>query len=94
MSKTPPLFELGAIVATPAALRAMNLANMAPATLLHKHVTGDWTELSAHDLLLNQRATTDGTRVFSSYTLSTGTRLWVITEADRSSTLFLLPTEY
>lgn len=30
----------------------------------------------------------------SAYTLSTGVKVWVITEADRSATTFLLPSEY
>jgi hypothetical protein len=35
-----------------------------------------------------------GTRVFSAYDLGDGTRIWIITEADRSVTTILLPEEY
>ncbi len=30
----------------------------------------------------------------SGYTLSTGKKVWIITEADRSATTLLLPEEY
>jgi hypothetical protein len=32
--------------------------------------------------------------VFSAYELRDGTRIWIITEADRSVTTILLPEEY
>jgi len=35
-----------------------------------------------------------GWRILSAYTLSTGVKFWIITEADRSVTTFLLPDEY
>jgi hypothetical protein len=35
-----------------------------------------------------------GLRILSSYSLPTGAKVWVITEADRSSTCLLLPSEY
>jgi hypothetical protein len=30
----------------------------------------------------------------SAYTLTTGVKIWVITEADRSATTLLLPSDY
>jgi len=35
-----------------------------------------------------------GWRILSAYCLSNRTKIWVITEADRSSTTILLPEEY
>jgi len=35
-----------------------------------------------------------GHRILSAYTLNMGIRVWIITEADRSSTTILLPAEY
>lgn len=35
-----------------------------------------------------------GFRLLSAYTLPTSHRIWIITEADRSSTCILLPEEY
>jgi hypothetical protein len=42
----------------------------------------------------NLRAVREGRRVFSAYELRDGTRIWIITEADRSVTTLLLPAEY
>lgn len=87
------MFELGAVVATPAALEALTLAGVDPAELLARHVIGDWGDLGAEDKRLNSRELREGTRIFSAYDTPAG-RLWVITEADRSATTLLLPSEY
>ncbi|HXS95059.1 MAG TPA: hypothetical protein VN736_10670 [Candidatus Limnocylindrales bacterium] len=89
-----PRFELGLIVATPGALAALQEAGEHPAHFLARHVTGDWGDLDEHDHRENEFSVTNGFRILSAYTLSTGTRLWIITEADRSATTFLLPSEY
>ena len=46
------------------------------------------------DRLLNDQALIDGSRLLSAYKTLKGTKLWVITEADRSSTCILTPSEY
>ena len=89
-----PLFKLGQIVATPAALEALDRAGQQPWQLLVRHVQGDWGELDAEDRRLNDEAVKEESRILSAYTLKTGVRLWIITEADRSSTCLLLPEEY
>jgi len=61
---------------------------------LARHASGDWGEVNADDKALNDAALLDGTRLLSAYTAENGTRFWVITEADRSSTTVLLPEEY
>lgn len=88
------LFELGRVVATPGALKALQKAERSPAELLRRHVIGDWGDLSAGDKEANEAALQDGSRIFSAYVLPSGVKLWVITEADRSSTCILLPAEY
>jgi hypothetical protein len=42
----------------------------------------------------NEFAVEHGFRILSAYTTSAGETLWIITEADRSSTTLLLPSEY
>lgn len=86
------LFPLGRIVATPGALEA--LAPEEPIALLMRHQSGDWSELDAHDQRENDKSVRYGYRVLSSYTAVSGERIWLITEADRSSTCILLPSEY
>jgi len=63
-------------------------------TFLTRHANGDWGELDEHDLKANEYGLEHGLRLLSAYTLSSGVRIWVITEADRSSTTILLPSEY
>ena len=61
---------------------------------LSLHSRGNWGEVSEEDRRANDYAVEHGERVLSAYTLRTGERIWIITEADRSSTTILLPSEY
>jgi hypothetical protein len=87
-------FALGRLVATPGAMAAMIGSGDNPADYLARHLSGDWGELSPHDVAENEYAVSRELRIFSSYRLTDGTTIWVITEADRSSTTILLPEEY
>ncbi len=90
-----PLFDLGRVVATPGALALLTAAGENPADLLDRHVRGDWGEVPPEDARENARSLKYGWRVMSSYPVGdAGERVWVITEADRSSTCLLLPSEY
>ena len=89
------LFSLGQIVATPGALAALEKTGQTPLDFLSRHVRGDWGELDEHDRNENELSLKRGFRLLSSYRLSSGdTKVWVITEADRSVTTLLLPDEY
>ena len=88
-----PLFELGHLVATPGAIASLSEAGVASRDLLRRHVVGDWRDLDSFDSAENTRALETGARIFSAYETPAG-RIWVITEADRSSTCILLPSEY
>ncbi len=89
-----PRFPIGQIVATPGALSTLEEAEQAAIQLIKRHVAGDWGDLDDEDKASNERALLDGSRIFSAYVLKSGERLWVITEADRSSTCVLRPDEY
>jgi hypothetical protein len=95
MSKTG-LFRFlpGQIVATPGALEAIKASGDSPFDLLMRHLTGDWGDVAEHDRKENELSVKEGFRILSAYALSNGTKLWLITEADRSATTFLLPDEY
>jgi hypothetical protein len=88
-----PLFTLGRIVATPAARETLGELNYSSLDLLRRHMSGDWTEMDSEDQQSNREAIVEGDRIFSAYTIQ-GTKFWVITEADRSATTILLPSEY
>jgi hypothetical protein len=77
-------------VATPGAIEL----DVDLAALLARHSRGDWGDhLGAFDRRENDRALKTGERLLSAYDTPAG-RLWIITEADRSSTCLLLPSEY
>ena len=86
------LFNPGRIVSTPGALslaeRGVDLLEC-----LQRHLNGDWGDLCAEDKLENDFSLEHGLRLLSAYITPQG-KLWIITEADRSVTTFLLPEEY
>lgn len=87
------LFDIGSLVATPTALRHCVRNNVDPMQLVQRHASGDWGEIDAEDRKANDRAINHDLRIFSSYVVGDG-KVWCITEADRSSTCILLPSEY
>jgi len=90
----PHRFPLGQLLTTPAALAALQAAGLTPLVLLTRHAVGDWGELDPEDKQLNERALRDGGRLFSAYRFAAGSKVWVITEADRATTTVLLPEDY
>jgi hypothetical protein len=97
-------FDPGKIVMTPGAVEAMASARQRPSDFLHRHISGDWGELDAHDARANEAAMTSGLRLLSSYQTAADEVLWIITEAidlqagddpaRRALTTLLLPSDY
>lgn len=87
-------FTLGRVLATPGALDALRRNHSGAWSYLKRHVTGDWGDLDTADVAENELSLVEGFRLLSGYTMADGTRLWIITEADRSCTTLLLPNEY
>jgi hypothetical protein len=88
------LFALGRLLGTPGALSAFARTGENPITYVLRHWRLDPGVLSAEDQQANHRAVEHGGRILSAYLLRDGTRIWIITEADRSTTTVLLPDEY
>lgn len=86
--------KLGIIVATPGAIDALAGSKESSWDLLTRHRNGDHGDLPDEDKQTNAMAIKNGWRIMSSYTLTSGVRLWVLTEGDRSATTILLPEEY
>ncbi len=65
---------------------------------LARHQVGDPGILVAEDVDANLEAVKNGRRIFSAYAFESQPndtiKIWIITEADRSSTTILLPEEY
>ncbi len=87
-------FSLGRVVATPGAIEAFSDAEEEAITYLLRHARGDWGDLCTEDLEENELSLEQGFRLLSAYHLKDLTKIWIITEADRSATTILLPEEY
>jgi len=88
-----PLFSLGTVVATPGALDLLDRFGINATTYLDRHQCGDFGTISPHDIQENRFALNRRLRIFSAYDIGKE-RLWLITQADRSVTTLLLPSEY
>jgi hypothetical protein len=91
---SPAPFSLGRLVATPGALHALETTGQNPHEFVRRHASGDWGDLDEEDRKENELSVQNGFRILSAYHLNDGTKIWIITEADRSSTTLLLPEEY
>lgn len=85
---------MGQVVSTPGALDALGANGQTALEFLARHQTGDWGNLSQADIDENELSLREGFRLLSAYALNDGTKIWIITEADRASTCILLPEEY
>ncbi len=90
----PAKFPLGRIVATPAALELIQGEGREPMEFVDRHVHGDFGDLDEHDRRANEAALVNGSRILSSYVVVGDERVWCLTEADRSATTILLPSDY
>lgn len=88
----PGLFTLGKLLSTPGVLREIPMTEIGAA--LARHNEGDWGDCCPDDWQSNEEALKDGWRLFSVYHSHRGVQFWIITEADRSATTVLLPSEY
>ncbi len=98
-SNQPPrnsyeFLNIGRIFYTPRALKALEDHDVELTTILWRHATGDWGEISASDRALNDTALERGERTYSAYQLGINCKVWVITECDCSSTTVVMPDEY
>jgi hypothetical protein len=87
-------FPLGETYITPGAEEALIIAGQTAIEFLRLHMSCDFGSLSDEDIKENELSVREGFRILSSYRTTSGTRIWIITEADRSSTTIFLPAEY
>ena len=87
------LFDPGHVVATDKVLEVLSTEDMFQA--LDRHLKADWGDLDQDDKRANEHALIqDEGRLVSCYHSVGGVRFYIITEADRSVTTFMLPEEY
>lgn len=85
-------FRLGRVCATPGVIE--EIPDIDQMTALQRHARGDWGELDPEDWAENELSLKKGFRLFSVYHSTQDVKFWIITEADRSVTTILLPSEY
>ena len=85
-------FELGQTLITPGALD--QIPDDEIQTAIGRHLNGDWGNLHEDDAAENNWSVENRARILSSYKSNAGTEFWIITEADRSATTVLLPSDY
>ncbi|MHB8636739.1 MAG: hypothetical protein ACYC96_09735 [Fimbriimonadaceae bacterium] len=85
-------FSLGRLVATRNALNQIGELELYAG--LKRHAARDWGDLDSDDRAANDAAIDSDGRILSAYVSRDGTRFWIITEWDRSSTTILLPEDY
>ena len=85
------LFEVGQVVATPEVAEYVTPAEFAE--MLHWHRSGKWGSVPPEDARENDLSVKEGYRILSAYPIR-GKTIWLITEADRSSSCFLFPDQY
>lgn len=88
------LFPLGQVFMTIGAREALEESNQQPFEFLSRHQTGDYGIIGKEDWKENDFSVKEGFRILSAYKTAKDVKIWVITEANRSSTTCLLPSEY
>ena len=91
------MFSLGNVVATPGALDLLDRHALNAVIVLRRHIWGDFGSVCDEHRSANLAAIGNGARILSVYEVGAAGKienLWVVTEADRSSTTLLLPSEY
>ena len=83
---------LGRLLITPAAQAVLTQEDIL--TALNRHVRGDWGVVGPEDKAENDLSLKQGFRILSAYESIAGEKFWIITEADRTSTCVLLPSDY
>lgn len=93
---TPSLvrFPLGRLFMTPGAIETLGEAGQLPQEFINLHARLEQGELCNDDHRENLFSVDKPLRIFSAFKTARGVKVWVITEADRSSTTILLPEEY
>lgn len=84
-------FRLGQALATIGVLELCRYGlDLGP--LFDRHTAGDWGDADEATRRANEKALQDGGRIMSVYHPN-GRRVWIVSEADRSRTVAMLPHE-
>jgi hypothetical protein len=84
-------FPLGEVTITETASGVLD--SPAVSEGLRRHASGDWGDIPPEDAASSDLALTDGSRLMSAFG-NGERRFWIVTEAGRSSTIVLMPSDY
>ena len=91
------LFTPGMVVSTPGANTALERNEKGSFGLIVRHISGEWGSLDPEDAEMQRESLkpeNQDEQIMSIHDLDDGTKLWIITEWNRSVTTLLLPEEY
>ena len=88
---TADRFPLGQLVITAASAGRLTSGEVAAG--IARHARSDWGDVGLEDAAAIERSLREGRRLLSAYGRG-DRRFWIITEADRSVTTVLLPSDY
>ena len=94
ITKSDVRFPLGRVFLTPGAIEALEEAGQTPEEFISRHSRLEQGELTDADHRENLFSIDKPLRIFSAFKTAQGVKIWCITEADRSATTILLPSEY
>lgn len=90
----PVRFSLGRLFLTPGAIEVLAEAGQSPQEFISRHARLEQGKLCDEDHKENLFSVDKPLRIFSAFKTTRGVKIWCITEADRSATTLLLPSEY
>ena len=90
-SPLPQRFPTGRIVLSRGALYAIPSDLIGEA--IRRHVSGDWGDISRDSAHANELAVATEGKISSAYRYGAHPRFWIVTEADRSATMVVMPDE-
>ena len=94
LNESKVLFLLGNVYLTVGAREALEESNQTATEFLAKHQLGDYGDICEDDKRENELSVKEGFRILSSYKTLKGVKIWIITEADRTSSCLLLLEDY
>lgn len=87
------LFKIGALEFSPGIERLMDEGWLDPMPYFERHMRGDWGDIPDHRWLHNNAALKSEGRLDSYYIVTRDLSIRIVTEADRSATRVVLPSE-
>lgn len=88
------MFNLGQIVATPAALQVLEKNGQAASDFIERHHNREQGELGDEDHQANDESVKGKGQILSVFKAKDETKVWVITDPGHEVTTVLLPADY